>query len=237
MALDYVARKAPTRDVPRLRGRICIDGAQRELHAEPHARRLGPRVHQRVELTHVLVRVRMQVRDAQVEHALRKEDQVVLRREELVELARVVDHRMRDEDLVALREGGAERRVVVAADLAVRKVELAQPLLGAHLVDEVQADDLGPDLVEHAHGLPEVGRPEGERIVLEQEKRVVVHRDERGVLRNEALPVQDMPVVVVEVLEAGVPFAARRAERERACRRDDGQPAEQLLTQRRQSPT
>jgi hypothetical protein len=143
----------------------------------------------------------------------------------------------RDQDDVAARQGGAERRVVLAADVAVGQVELAQPGLGADGVDEVEADDLHPGLGQYVERLAPVRRPEGERVVLVGEERGVVDGDENGVLRLVTHAAEDVPVVVVDVLERGVPLGARERERNERRRRGDAEPAQELFLQPLQSPT
>ena len=117
----------------------------------------------------------------------------------------------------------AEGLVVVARSLAPDQAQLFDPALGAAAENEIDGDHPDASLAQHGHGLGEVRRPEGQRLVRPLVERRVVEHHQRRVARRLARPGQAMPEIGVEIFDACRPAAAVEALGRCGCQQGRGQ--------------
>ena len=179
---------------------VPIGCPQHQLHGEADPGELGIGNHHGIESPHQFVGVRIQVGNTGIVCPIRHHQQVLLRRSHDLHIALGSFDQLGYEDLAALRKLPAKWRVVISGDVAVRQVQLAQPGLGTHRIDEIQPDGLDTGIGEGLHRTRKMRRPERQRIILVQEQGIVVDGNYGRMLGHPTLARHLVPVVVIDVL-------------------------------------
>ncbi len=208
-----LARKAFAGKCPAVGVTVATRRPQGKLHGQADPRELLVGNDHRVKGAHQFVVVREVVGDTRVVGAIGHHQQMLRWRAHDFHVALRRLNQLRDQDLVSLRQLTTKRRVVIARNLAVRQLELAQPGLGADGIDEVQTDRLDAGVGKVLHRHREYRLPERQWIVLVLQQGVIVHGDYSGMLRIAPLAGDLMPVVVEDVLVILQPAQALAAER------------------------